>query len=484
MLEVPPSMDVTESRVTCVSQIDASAALPNPRSTQLNVSGREGPTRSADERASQKIEAASKPSKRKARTASQPTPSEQDDLPLDLPKELYKPRPSRSRSARVPEESNALSQSPVQSSRSRAKRSKTTTDSTGTVQHSSSEKLELICNMGFSLTQARNALDDYGGDIDVAIEQLLKPTRNPELKPKNAITQLEPEEFVSVDSPAQHSISQDSLQVATHNQTMQVAHKEPKTDDKIRKTTTKSAKVIIDSDEEDLDEDVTAAEAKNEAEDAKVRTSQATGESPEKLPGEHESSTTPKQESPLSKAKRSKSAPMVSTGATEDGPKPKKGRCRPRKDAKIVDDIVKDKDGATTKESKGRGRPRKVKEAVLQEADEKLEDVTGTTDAETSKTPQADVGVTPNLQQTTVMEDSAMEDKTEKNSAFQKLSPPSTPPQQSVGANGGLKNDNSPSTKGTKVASEHSPLAKGRVPYRVGLSRRVRIAPLLRVVKK
>ncbi|KAK3081459.1 hypothetical protein LTS18_006508 [Coniosporium uncinatum] len=65
--------------------------------------------------------------------------------------------------------------------------------------------------------------------------------------------------------------------------------------------------------------------------------------------------------------------------------------------------------------------------------------------------------------------------------------PPATPPDQKAdgenggagGAGVGLGKEN----ERAKAAS-HSPLSKGKVPYRVGLSRRARIAPLLRVVKK
>ncbi|KAF2471962.1 uncharacterized protein BDR25DRAFT_342015 [Lindgomyces ingoldianus] len=41
-----------------------------------------------------------------------------------------------------------------------------------------------------------------------------------------------------------------------------------------------------------------------------------------------------------------------------------------------------------------------------------------------------------------------------------------------------------PEQQSKQASTAHSPLSKGKVPYRVGLSRRVRVAPLLRVVKK
>jgi len=92
-------------------------------------------------------------------TASEPLVS--DGAIIDLPEERYKPRPSRSRSARVIEEEPIdYSIRPEKAARLRAKRNKTSGESTGRVISPSSEKLERICIMGFSPSRAMKALDE------------------------------------------------------------------------------------------------------------------------------------------------------------------------------------------------------------------------------------------------------------------------------------------------------------------------------------
>jgi hypothetical protein len=56
------------------------------------------------------------------------------------------------------------------------------------------------------------------------------------------------------------------------------------------------------------------------------------------------------------------------------------------------------------------------------------------------------------------------------------LANPTPPPQHALAS----EETSNPPPK----PSSHSPAVTGKTPYRVGLSRRVRIAPLLRIVKK
>jgi hypothetical protein len=62
------------------------------------------------------------------------------------------------------------------------------------------------------------------------------------------------------------------------------------------------------------------------------------------------------------------------------------------------------------------------------------------------------------------------------------IPPPSTPEQPELRSKPSVKTPESKTA--AKSPNNHSPINKGKVPYRVGLSKRARIAPLLRVMKK
>jgi hypothetical protein len=62
--------------------------------------------------------------------------------------------------------------------------------------------------------------------------------------------------------------------------------------------------------------------------------------------------------------------------------------------------------------------------------------------------------------------------------------PPTTPTKDTAGSSS--KPPSPTLEKSSKIATggRNMPLGKGKTPYRVGLSKRARIAPLLRIVKK
>lgn len=102
-----------------------------------------------------------------------------DDAIVGLPGERYKPRPSRSRSARVIEQEPIdYSIRPEKAAKLRAKRDKAFGESVVRVVPSSPEKLETICAMGFSPSRARKALEEASGSFDGAIEWLCDQPAN------------------------------------------------------------------------------------------------------------------------------------------------------------------------------------------------------------------------------------------------------------------------------------------------------------------
>ncbi|KAK5242257.1 hypothetical protein LTR16_008643, partial [Cryomyces antarcticus] len=89
-----------------------------------------------------------------------------DDMAFGLPKEQYKPRPTRSRSARM------AAEEPASSSAVQTKRRKTVGPSIGRLFPEESEKIEMLSSMGFSASQSRKALEEAQGSVDNAVELL------------------------------------------------------------------------------------------------------------------------------------------------------------------------------------------------------------------------------------------------------------------------------------------------------------------------
>jgi len=97
-----------------------------------------------------------------------------DELAIGLPKEQYKPRPSRSRSAQVASETIDYSAAPERTSRRKLKRTKTTDSPDGTADSSSSKKVNAIEDMGITPNRAQHAPTHSGGGLGEAIDNLSK----------------------------------------------------------------------------------------------------------------------------------------------------------------------------------------------------------------------------------------------------------------------------------------------------------------------
>lgn len=96
-----------------------------------------------------------------------------DELIVGLPKEQYKPRPSRSRSAKLLDEPVDYSIDPEKTAKSRSKRRRTVDASFDQSALTQAEKIESMKSMGFSPSQAKTALKQSKGSIDAAVEWLL-----------------------------------------------------------------------------------------------------------------------------------------------------------------------------------------------------------------------------------------------------------------------------------------------------------------------
>ncbi|KAF1982910.1 hypothetical protein K402DRAFT_456945 [Aulographum hederae CBS 113979] len=126
-----------------------------------------------------------------------------DELAIGLPKEQYKPRPSRSRSAQVSNEPIDYSIAPEKAVRSKIKRAKTTNSSIPSVQSPPAVELDLMKDMGFSPGTSRKALAASNGDVAAAVNGLLQQTVSKNSRAKE--TAVEEKSFSKLNQSAASS---------------------------------------------------------------------------------------------------------------------------------------------------------------------------------------------------------------------------------------------------------------------------------------
>jgi hypothetical protein len=132
----------------------------------------------------------------KKKKRSSPALAFSDELEaMGLPAEQYKPRPSRSRSLRVPLEPEDYSVRPEKTAKRKTRRTKTTGSVDESTRLSTPEKVRQICEMGFSPTTTQKTLGKNDGDVRRTVEWLvtnasiddrdeLAPTVSPKAKGK------------------------------------------------------------------------------------------------------------------------------------------------------------------------------------------------------------------------------------------------------------------------------------------------------------
>ncbi|KAJ9667506.1 hypothetical protein H2201_002375 [Coniosporium apollinis] len=422
-------------------------------------------------------------------------PLNSDDIAVGLPKERYQPRPSRSRSNPVLQEAQIdYSVPPEKAAKAngRAKRRKTTdTSLVGELVLSEAEKLERITAMGFSSSEGKKALRDHVGDLNAAVEWLANRS-----------------------ATATATGTQDSLAdgiAVKSSRTSRV--KEPavtkKTQASVNVTETASTTITQESGNgQDPAKERTPTKRPGfvhieipSAKAVKQFTISASGStdvnSEAGLPGNLEADTAtsvsavPEPEAPIATGKPPKGKRRKSTRADEapdeadelDATAPKPKRSKSTQVESAESEIPPDPDPAPAPapampdeppKKRGRGRPPKAK---AQEPAAELHNAGP--DAEHAVPDQAPKPAEPALQDRNLNTVPAQQPGS-------MPTPQSTPPQapQTVPA---ASTAQTPQKKGKATAespTHHSPLSKGKKPYRVGLSRRARIPSLLRVVKK
>jgi hypothetical protein len=378
--------------------------------------------------------------------------SEDDSVAIELPKDEYKPRPSRSRSLKI-DSSEAVDYSirPERAAKVTKRRKTTTvavaTRSTQVVDLTPTpEKVRQICDMGFTPTSTERALRHHKGDVTQTVDWLISngmgedelashhsPKRRPASKAAHSRRSL-----TTGDLATSTQLSEDTNSRLESCQPLKPL-------DAVTGTLTEGTGV---------GDAVAASAAATTVKVDQLKSPKVQVVIPSKSP---KSKSPQKSDSiiPLSKkAKRRKN--MLDMPEPESTP-----------ETAITPEVI-------TQKRKSRGRPKKVANAILPTVI--VEDVPQKTHEEQGNELNGDL---PTIERnlTVTITSRPSEKHHAENTQDQMLTPSklpanSHPPVSTLTAEPSIK----PTT--------HSPASKGKASYRVGLSKRARIAPLLRIVKK
>jgi hypothetical protein len=390
---------------------------------------------------------------------SQPKRSRINSLPaspnnvvaIDLPPEQYVPRPSRSRSQKVStEEPIDYSIQPERAAKM-SKRRKTTTATAATRSMaavdllSTPQKVRQICDMGFTPTSTGRALDQLNGDVTQTIDWLISNGMGEDELAQPNTPRRRPFSKVSGIDRAMASKDDQGVTISDNQEVAAPQERNLVTDTPIKPPSTNA--ISTDS------KRTTIHIKKDNIKSPKVQVV---------IP---------------SKSPKSKPEQQVADPAKPANKNPKR--------RKTTSDIP---EGETTFEStpvaeastekKKRGRPKKTKPVILptDTATDVAQEMLPGQDSAAYEVLQM---IEPNAMDSAVSHRSGSHtSENVQNQAHASSIQPTDPRPL------GLSRTPEASSKPSPKPPSHSPAVKGNASYRVGLSKRARIAPLLRVVKK
>ena len=381
-------------------------------------------------------------------------PSSDDDLAaMGLPIEQYKPRPSRSRSLKVEmEQPIDYSARPEKAKKKVSRRRKTTAAVSDTSALTTPQKIQQICDMGFTPSTTGRALERNNGDVTQTVDWLVR----------NGIGE---------DELASHTTPKKKSGKASHNTApvdydtiqgiMRGLNEYSRLDRESVQNAVKSTMAIsavLQAEPANNNSNMMFSTTDQPPNGAQVKSPKIQVVIPKISPKSGNAQSSGSGEAPSKKLKRRKT--------TLDQPEP---------ESPLQERIV---PKAVPEKKRGRGRPKKVAntalsaDTVLEVPEESIQkeqhhqlfqsiepDLTAPPSASTESQPS----VTPNGAQ-------AREPESHRDEA-----PIVEPPPSPI------------ASRTPEVPTKHmnqSPNNKSKVPHRVGLSKRARIAPLLRTLKK
>ncbi|PVI05951.1 hypothetical protein DM02DRAFT_724725 [Periconia macrospinosa] len=404
--------------------------------------------------------------KTQAKSISISEPLEESIL-VEIPKEQYVPRPSRSRSTKLSLDAPIDYSVRLEKATLRTRRIRTSNAMENGSATTTPEKVRQICDMGFTPTTTQRALKRHHGDMVASLDWLIAShaADEDELAPPRSSKSKKKDKGDRPEKPM-HSVDEENSHVsdipdpeegdAVPTNDIEPGSNDPASDEPAAALSSKSPKVKV------------------------VIPSKSRGQtSPRKPDAEQQTSSISVQsddlETPNRKPKRRKTAaeqPETLADAPSDSP------------------IVV---AAPAKEKRKRGRPRKEEKAKPAE-EKKPEDML--THQEEDGTALQEIQ--PNVQmaseeleisgkqsnQATTEQMSTVEDADEPpDKRLLNITDSGKPAKQST-EESSASPDPIPRKPLETSGNTSSPHTKGKITYRVGLSKRARIAPLLRVVKK
>ena len=363
---------------------------------------------------------------------------EDDDLAVGLPREQYKPRPSRSRSLKTCTQ-NEIDYSVIPERARKLKRHKTA-DATSSVQIlTTPQKIQQICDMGFTPTTTKKALKNNSGDVTSTIEWLVTNRINEdELAPDNT-----PKKVLSTPTPKDPIIGPEGLQVLMRNLKEYCKDGPLMPQNHVDAPATASSTQVKIIDRNSTDEQVQKPQIKSPKVQVVIQ---------KNSPVKAHKSPAPSQK----KLKRRKT--------TLDQPEPESST-----------EVLGLTEGVT-ETKRCRGRPKKAMEHGP--SIEAVQDV-----------PQQDMSQTPQLESLQVDEPDLVSGEDQETKALPiYVSSDCTDKVRGTFSEFNSSSNINKKSNVVQPAEQSSKTAAlgptGKVPYRVGLSKRARIAPLLRVLKK
>ncbi|KAI9666737.1 MAG: hypothetical protein M1831_001512 [Alyxoria varia] len=428
-----------------------SSAQPNQSAEPVVVIAQ--PTNRAADSASM---SGAKPSKGKQNFGPEDSPDAKintaDEVTVGLPAEQYKPRPSRSRSNRVAStQESQVATEPLPTKKSKATRSKS-------MPNPAPAGVEHLQEMGFQASQARSALLQKAGNVEEAANMLLEGP--PSHDKEDNIT------LGSNKHKKRAKIGQDAADSEDELSTIQISVSNKVQADRIDNA-------VEDLGSKNLQEGDVSRATRNRGrpkKDSKGNTD---------LMNIDESAVTAPQSQALGNVGNEEDR-----DDTTDAPIGQQFRTDPEAEHSQLAQV--ESKAPATGKKKGRGRPKKNQAKdeglVLDEAEKLPQDapISGNTGALKERAP-------PNKDQT-AGDDTGMGAVEERPDAHEADAAKAAP--TAAGANESKEND-APATPSPQKPASHkqsasptkktTPLSKGRVPHRVGLSKKTKIEPLLKV---
>jgi hypothetical protein len=410
------------------------------------------PTASAKSPYNQKGGPTKTPHQRKSQTDAIPM-SDDDLTAIGLSKEQYKPRPSRSRSLKVDEKQPIDYSVRPEKANKVSKRRRTTSAVGDTETITTPQKIRQICDMGFTPSSTKMALKQNNGDVTQTVDWLVSNGGDDELAPQ--------------DTPKTKTMSKEN-------------NKNSMMDPEILQNVMRNLEEYRRDDVEAQQNDIQTT-----ATNSTANLPEIANNAPKSLVTDMCSDATPitspaKVEVVIHK-RTPKPTSVEAPGPLDTSSKQLKRRKTaldtPESELAIETHAV--PEVAPTKK-RGRGRPKKA--ATNATSTEPAQEA-----PELSNEPHAD-GILEIIKPNVVSEKSraTSEGIAGPSKAVHSAEPENceTVPTPAPPAKGKPQStDSQTPERSTKPASD-SPLNKGKVPYRVGLSKRARIAPLLRTLKK